>query len=266
MLYLVAQGPAPRQRWRHQLVPGSQYLLGRDVNCEFPIPWEPAISLRHATVSVQEEGVMIRQLGTARNPIYFQGHSTPEFILHPDQHCVIGTTTLLLQQVQDESPSPVDAPFQEFQFSEPELRQVRFDDADRRMDVLAKIPGVISEVRSRREMAAPLLALLLAGIRQAEAAAIVTRDRQGHIGTLRWDRRSETDGAVRPSTRLIKEAFLQRRSILHVWQGEQQSPARSDYTASAEFDWAYCTPVRSSREEAWGMYVAGRMDGLWVNP
>jgi adenylate cyclase len=75
---------------------------------------------------------------------------------------------------------------------------------------------------------------------------------------LNWDRRREAAGLVQPSSRLIGDALLRRRrSVLHVW--ESAKLADSKYTISAEFDWAYCTPVADGAS-SWGIYVAGGLD------
>lgn len=259
MFFLVAQGSAPRQRWRQQLDEGKVYFLGRSLDCDLPVPWEPVLSRKHCKLQLHGGELQVDRLPQAGNPVFLKGEETERFPLHSGQQFVIGQTSFSLQEVSAETPSPTDQPFQQFLFTPQELKQVRFDDADRRMEVLSRISSVIGEVRSRNEMAAQLLSLVLSGIRHAEAAAIVARDAHGHVSIVRWDRRSEVDGAVRPSTRLVKDALSQKRTILHVWEKSAREE-RADYTAFAEFDWAFCTPVRTGHTDGWGIYIAGRLD------
>ncbi|MCA9081822.1 MAG: FHA domain-containing protein [Planctomycetaceae bacterium] len=246
--------------------PGKSYHLGRSVDCELPVPWELALSRRHCQLRLVNDSLEVRRLPRATNSVYFQGEDAQQCEVHPGQQFVIGQTAFLLQESSADTPSPTDQPFQEFSFSPQELRQVRFEDADRRMEVLARLPTVIGEVRSREEMATQLLNLILAGIRHAEAAAIVVRDAAGHVSTVRWDRRMETDGSVRPSARLVRDAITQKKSILHVWEAARAAVPEQGYTASAEFDWAFCTPVRTGPDEGWGIYVAGKLDHPWTGP
>ncbi|MCA9090793.1 MAG: adenylate/guanylate cyclase domain-containing protein [Planctomycetaceae bacterium] len=266
MFHLVAQGSSPRQRWRQQLDGERTYLLGRSIDCDCPVPWESTLSRRHCQLRLVGESLEVRRLEQALNPVYFHGEEATLCRVAPGQQFVIGQTSFLLQETNAETPSPTDQPFQEFLFTPQELRQVRFEDADRRMEVLSRLPTVIGEVRSREEMATQLLNLILAGIRHAEAAAIVMRNAEGHVSIVRWDRRTETDGAVRPSTHLVKDALHQKRSVLHVWEGVRKEQVQNDYTATAEFDWAFCTPVRTGPDESWGIYVAGRLDHPWSGP
>jgi adenylate cyclase len=78
------------------------------------------------------------------------------------------------------------------------------------------------------------------------------------VQVLQWDRRRETAGAFRPSTRLALEAVAHRRqSVLHVWESPDQ-PA--EFTATQEFDWAFCTPVPGAPAERWGLYLGGRFE------
>ncbi|MCB9951055.1 MAG: adenylate/guanylate cyclase domain-containing protein [Planctomycetaceae bacterium] len=260
MFHLTAQGAAPRQRWRNSLEANREYFLGRSIDCELPVPWETMLSRRHCRLEVIGGALHVKRLPSAANPIFYKGEEVEGCNVLDGEQFVVGNTAFLFQEVPADTPSPNDQPFQEFLFTEQELRQVRFEDADRRMEVLSRLPTVIGEVRSRDEMAAQLLNLILAGIRHADAAAMVSKNRDDHVSIIRWDRRSEIDGMVRPSTRLVRDAMHQRRSILHVWEKTSQQSEGSDYTAIAEFDWAFCTPVRTGGEECWGLYIAGRLD------
>jgi adenylate cyclase len=47
--------------------------------------------------------------------------------------------------------------------------------------------------------------------------------------------------------------------VLHVWEGSALARG-SDYTVSAEFDWAFCTPIGPGSRTPWGLYVAGKLE------
>jgi adenylate cyclase len=146
-------------------------------------------------------------------------------------------------------------------FEPHELRKVRFRDADKRIDVLAHLPEVIWGARSESDLYHRLVNLILAGVGHAEAVAIVTAEGgdAGEPRVLHWDRRRETAGSFHPSSRLATDALVKRhRSVLHVWEPANRSG--ENYTAVAEFDWAFCTPVPQPTGAPWGLYVAGKLD------
>ncbi|MEX2288202.1 MAG: adenylate/guanylate cyclase domain-containing protein, partial [Planctomycetaceae bacterium] len=106
--------------------------------------------------------------------------------------------------------------------------------------------------------------LILAGVPHAEAVAVVAFDKEQGFQVRHWDRRRETAGEFRPSGRLAEDALSKRHlSVLHVW--ESHASVKQDYTAMAEFDWAFCTPVPGGAGAAWGLYVAGRLDRPFVD-
>ncbi len=121
--------------------------------------------------------------------------------------------------------------------------------------------------RSDDDLHHRLANLLLAGIAHADATAIVeiADDQTGEkpISVLHWDRRQETAGPVRPSTRLVRAAFSRTEgSVLHTWDAEHST---SEYTVVGEFNWAYCTPIRDVPGERRALYVAGRAPGTTAN-
>jgi adenylate cyclase len=85
---------------------------------------------------------------------------------------------------------------------------------------------------------------------------------------LHQERRFEADGSIRPSERLICNAYEEQKTVLHVWDESEQ--ADSTYTQHAGFNWAFCTPLsgqtltppagaRAIDHPA--LYIAGRSPG-----
>lgn len=252
---LIATGPDPRQRWRIRLHPNEPNVLGREHDGPLVIRWDSQISRRHAIVTVHNDALTVHVLPEAKNPVFFRGETSQDFQIRQGEHFVIGQTTFEL-----ESPdwagalTPAASPIDEVTFSRQALQGVRFRDADKRIEVLSNLPEVIWGARTDTELFSRLVNLLLAGITQAEAAAIVHWKASG-LEILHWDRRRETEGEIRPSVRLIREAIEERQqSILHVWE---KSTSVSDYTVAANTDWAFCTPVIGTATNGWGLYVTG---------
>jgi adenylate cyclase len=258
---LIANGPNSTQRWQVQLRADTEYVIGRSPDADLSVDWDAHISRRHAMLRAGKDGAEIRRLPPASNPLFFGGREVDECHVRPGEHFVLGGTSF--QLVDDRlalspSASPGSQPLEEVTFDRHQLERVRFHDADRRIDVLSHLPEVIWGARTESELHLRLVNLILTGVPHAEAAAIVDLDGD-RVRVHHWDRRRETAGAFQPSGRLVREAIHQRdRTVLHVWPSRDRQS--DDYTAMAEFDWAFCTPVASSAREIWGIYVAGRLD------
>ncbi|MEX0704467.1 MAG: adenylate/guanylate cyclase domain-containing protein [Planctomycetales bacterium] len=258
MLELTAQGPGPDQQWSRRLAPGESYELGRQRHLPLCVAWDERVSRRHARLRVANGHVLVERLPEAANPIFYGGRAVDECGVRPGEQFVIGGTSFRLTEAAHDAPSPGPLPVEELTFDRQELRNVRFSDADKRIEVLTRLPEVIWGARTESELHERLVDLILTGVEHAEAVAIVEPDEDDAVRVLHWDRRRATAGAFRPSARLVGDALTKRRrSVLHVW--ETHSAAPNDYTAVAGFDWAYCTPVAEQAAGPWGVYVAGRL-------
>ena len=124
--------------------------------------------------------------------------------------------------------------------------------------MLTSLPNVIRESGVEHDLHIGLCNLLLAGIRQADGIAIVSLGSDPSLAqVLHQERRFETNGGLRPSTRMIATALDQQRSILHLWD-ETASDSGAAYTQQAEFNWAFCTPFFSGVTDNRAVYVTGR--------
>ena len=267
MFELLALGPDRRQRVRCSLPPEETVCLGRDVAADLPIPWDPYISRRHADLKVTADGVEVTKRAEAVNPLFYLGEPVESCRLRGGEHFVIGSTSFQIVQVETGLQLPLVRTVEEVTFEPHELEQVRFRDADRRIDVLSRLPEVIWGARTDTEFFDRLVQLVLAGVTRSDAVAVVKWDRApgSSVRVVHWDRRRETAGEFRASSRLIRDALCKRRrTILHVWEPERR--AASDYTEVAEFDWAFCTPVTEQSSDPWGLYVAGRLERYEDNP
>lgn len=257
MWQILVQGQDPRQRAKQLLDPGKPYVIGRSVDCDIPVPWEKWLSREHVRLATSAAGVTVSKMNSSVNPVFFDGEDRDTMTLTAGQQFVIGQTSFLLREMQPMSPLP-HVPIQEISFSNLELQQVQFEDADRRMEALARLPAVIAMGLNQEEQAANLVSLVLAGIRHAEAAAVVALNPQDGVRVIAWERRKEAQGTFRPSVSLIRDAIREWKSVLHVW--EKNAEVTSDYTVQSEFDWSFCTPAARQGSEGWGIYVAGQLD------
>lgn len=254
-MILTATGAKNGQHASIAIEDGQSVSIGRAADVDVCIAWDSFISRNHATLTVGPR-ITVQCNSAARNSVFFNGESTPTCVLDRGQHFVIGETTFRV--TDDDTPSKsLDSPYEEVTFNRQQLRQVRFRDADRKLEVLSSLPEVIRGSRFDSELYIRLVDLLLAGVAHAEAAAVVRFEDGDDVELLHWDRRREAAGRFRPSARLVREAFRSGQTVLHVWESVDESD--DDYTQVAEFDWAFCTPVTSG-DASWGLYVAGRSE------
>ena len=146
MAELIAHGSTFENRWRRRLAADGEMMLGR--NCDgFTVPWDNQISRQHATLRVDGQRLHVRKIPAAGNPIFFRGAQTQAFSMDHGDHFVIGETTFNFTVNQALATVDVPNPIQQKTFSSQFLKQVRYRDADRRMNVLTRTPAATAGQR-----------------------------------------------------------------------------------------------------------------------
>lgn len=269
---LIAQGVEAQQRWRRGLPLRQPVLLGR-AGGAWAVPWDSHISRQHVRLEWTGDRLDVARLSDARNPVYLRGEERSEFSLRPGEHFVIGQTTFTLADQRVSITVDAPEPVQQQSYSAQYLKQVQFRNPDHRIEVLSRLPDVISGAAGDLELFVRLVSMLLAGVPRADATAVVSVERatEGQLDNenqsehrppvrvLHWDQRLMVDSDFQPSQGLIQEAVGQRRSVLHVWRGTEVGGSQQ-FTESEKFDWAFCTPVLGKSCPGWGLYVAGRFN------
>jgi len=257
---LIAQGGRPQHRWRRTLPAGQQLALGRSEGI-WQTPWDEQISRVHCHICWESGRLQVQRIPEARNPIFYGGQPVDAVSLAPGEHFVIGQTTFTLSNEQVDLTIDRPRPVTEQTFSPEYLKRLRFRDADQRIDAISQLPQVISTAAGDEEMFVSLVSLLLSGISRATAAAVVVADPYASEAdaprVLHWDRRLVTGESFRPSRKLILQAVESRQSIVHVWNDSTKNND-SNFTASENTDWAYCTPIEGNACRGWALYIAGR--------
>lgn len=255
MADLIAQGPERRERWRRHLAPNTTIRLGRAADT-WAVPWDNRISRYHARLTWADGLLQVEAEPGSTNPLFFGGEPTRQFTLRPSEHFVIGSTSFSL--VDEAARVTIDAPLPISQqtFSPEYLRQVAFRHARKQIEALTQLPEVVSGATTDQELYVRLVNLLLTGTSMAKAVAVVRVAPEeldaGEIEVLHWDQSEESSAEFQPSAQLIRDAFLQRQSVLHTWH--RTAPSES---FGEEFDWACCTPVPGVSCEGWAIYLAG---------
>lgn len=262
---LIAQGPRPQDRWRRNLPdPNIEAVLGRSSE-PWAVAWDDRISRRHAKIRWNGLKLEVSKLPESRNLVFFRGQQRDDFTVSIGEHFVIGQTTftLLDQQVHV---SLQDAPaFAAQTFSANLLRQSKYRDADRRIEVLGKLPEIIAGSSTDEELCVRIVNVLLLGIPQAAFVAILqlqpkgVGDSDAKVDILHWDCRSLSGQSFSPSGQLVRSAIQTKESVLHVWNRSIES--KHSYTQSENVDWAFCTPIIADACPGWAIYVAGDFAG-----
>jgi adenylate cyclase len=262
---LIAQGPQPENRWRRNLQPGMRQIIGRQAGA-WSTPWDDRISRLHVEIVYAGGRLQVTALESARNPIFFRGAKTENFNLGPGDHFVIGATTFTFVDQRIQVSLDVPHPSLERTFSVDELRRQPFREPDRRLDVLSRLPDVISGSGTDQELFVRLVNLLLSSIDRATAAAVVAVGGKQSGGSqtpevkivevLHWDRRILADSDFRPSERLIRQAVAGGECVAYTWSGTQPR-GEEQFTLNEGIDWALCSPVPGNACSGWALYVTG---------
>ena len=288
---LIAQGPTPSDRWRRPLpkasAGASSVLLGRTA-AGWSVPWDDRISRIHVSLHWNGTRLEVARLADARNPIFYKGMRQDQFDIGVGDHFVIGQTTFSLvdQRIKVLSQSDEPPAMTEHSYAPSLLRQARYRDADRRIEVLSRVPEIISSSSSDEEMCVRVVNVLMQGIPQAGFVAIVADQRSGGanavpfvpapslkgkslsetnqfgIRLLHWDARNLSGSQFNPSAQLIQQSTASHESVLHVWSRTTDATSKTSYTQTENVDWAFCTPINSEACPGWAIYVAGDFSNL----
>ena len=182
---------------------------------------------------------------------------------------MIGHTTFTLVEEEVDIAEKLSEPSREQSFSPQYLRRAKYRHASERIDVLSRLPQLITDATNESTLFSSLVNLLLAGIPRADAVALVAaspdEDAEQRVNLLHWDRRRLLGGRFRPSERLILKSARSQQSVLHVWSASERP---SEFTASEDMDWAFATPVPSGklpelvhlrRRQFWGAHLRSRL-------
>lgn len=270
MAELIAHGSSLENRWRRRLPTESEIVLGRACH-GFTVPWDNQISRQHATLHFDGKRLSVCKIPSAGNPIFFRGTETQEFTLEHGDHFVIGETTFNFTVNQAMATVDVPNPIQQKTFSTQFLKQVRYRDADRRMNVLTRLPDVIASAANEEDLLTKMVNTLLAGISSASTIGVIKYlVEDGQTEVVHWDRRSISGGDFEASQRLIRQSVEGGETVLHFWdksasQGPGGEDRQSQYTFDLSNDWAFACPLDASQDGAlpaaadrWVIYVTGR--------
>lgn len=258
---LIAQGPTSEDRWRRE-VPSAmtrrEIVIGRS-EADWNVPWDAKVSRAHVGLKPLGNGrVQVTRLKSARNPVFHRGARAGQFTLVLGDHFVIGSTTFTLTNRPGSSDSSDLADVTEHAYDHAVLRRRNFRDAASRIEVLSRLPDLITNSGGDEELLVRVVRVMLQAIPSASAVAVVAIDADrgdsNALEILHYDSRVGGREGAPVSAGLARSAIDKRESVLHLWAGNRED---ATFTASDEVDWAFCVPLRSEACLGWGLYVTG---------
>jgi adenylate cyclase len=265
---LIAQGPSSEDRWRREIpdpTSRTDIVIGRS-GADWNVPWDAMISRAHVRLTPQlDDRVEVRCTTSARNPVFHRGNKVLFFTLVPGDHFVIGQTTFTLANRPGASESSSANDLTEHAYDLTALRRRHFRDAGSRIEMLSRLPDLITSSSSTEELLVRVTSVLLHATPAASAVAIVAVDKSANhaeqessvVKILHYDSRIAGKDGPPVSARLVRSTIEKRESILQLWPANRVDS--SAYTASEDVDWAFCVPLRSEACAGWALYVTGQL-------
>ncbi|MEM8946507.1 MAG: adenylate/guanylate cyclase domain-containing protein [Planctomycetota bacterium] len=259
MAELIAIGKDEKQQWWQSIPEGEEVLLGRAPRTGWSVPWDRLISREHAYVRLVDDQLEVRELDTARNPIFFEGAQRKQFFVDPDCEFRIGETTFRFELHQ---PDPSHKPtVVEHTLAREHVATPMFQNASSCLEALCKMPKMIQGARTDVEFASQIVDLLLESLAGAVAVAVMQYEVDDAAEVtdpvlMRWNSREGAVNRFRPSRRLVNRAFDKKQSVMHLWT--EAAADNTQFTMNDDLDWAFCTPIATCSNERWCLYVSGK--------
>jgi len=308
MAELVVKGPAG-QTFRQQFVEGQVTRLGRAPASGWAVSWDRSISREHADICWKNGMLTVTCLPTAANPIRLRGAPMREIVVGGSEAFEIGQSSFYVEvtyvsvvsaaaptaeavptpafripqptALDAHSRSPANSPREMFEtkdvadvieenfFRTADLSSVAFGDPERQLEVLSKLPKLITEAQSDVDLAFLLCGIILEAIPPATAVAVAMFD-EGDVQfmkesannpnneipkpkLMRVQTREDYEGRFLPSRRLLRKALVKGESAMHI----VGDVGGSVFTMASSLGWAFCVPITAESCIGWCLYVSG---------
>lgn len=280
-LHVTISGQESSQRLQKTLAEGESVRVGRATKQGWEVPWDQMISREHAVLTWAEGKLHVQCLEQARNSLIYRGQPSREIRLGKDEWFQIGRTTFHASYVVDgtkargpksqlvefmEEKAGDDSDREERSFSPAELRQARFTNAEKQMEILERLPERISTSQSDDDLGGMLSQLLLDAIPAAVAVAVAHFDESGlpkemsqldefpQALFMRVQTRDDYTGRFSPSRRMFLKCLQKQECVMHIFS----AGGETSFTVSEGLGWAFCSPIKTESTRGWCMYVSGQ--------
>ena len=220
---------------------------------------------------IRGDEFLIRCLEAATNSLLHGGKKHRRLRLTAGESFQIGSTEFrcidLNKEPQGSSLKFSDAEIQagaqrvrESAYSSEKLQQTEFGNPADQIEILANLPEHIASTSSDEELAVKVAGLLLQGIPQADAVAVVQyaesdlswtpelSSQPPAPGLVRVASREDYLGRFRPSRRLMLKSLQLGQSVIHIIDREGDT---GQFTISDGFGWSFSSPIRGKACLGW---------------
>ena len=227
MANLIATGIDEQQYWHRELTMGEVIRLGRAPRQGWAVPWDSRVSREHAELELTGQGLRVRELETARNPILYRDKPISEFVVVSGDEFRIGHTTFQFHEEYSSQSSTTT--FIEHTYTNKELRAFGVKNSESCFESLCDIPRLISESKTDKQFATEIVELLLDAMPDVGVVAIIQFDSSADYDApepklMRWSSHHESVKRFNPSRRLMAKVLQRRCSAIHLWDVSQSTP------------------------------------------
>lgn len=274
-LLISIQGSLASQRLELSLPVGVLTRVGRQPQSGWSVPWDKMISREHADFLWDGERLQIDVTENARNPVVHHSKQVRTVRIEPGDWFQIGQTTFQTRWLTEpaDGSQPLEATTSFLMstkdgYTPAELRKYQFENAAQQLELLSELPEGLRKATTDQELCSTLSRLLLAALPQAVAVAVSHYDISDLPSdpylltdfpkplTMRVELRDDYSGRFQPSRRMIWQALVNERSLIHISSGGDNPD--SGITLSEGLGWSFCCPVRGVATKGWCLYVSGR--------
>ncbi|HCS54431.1 adenylate/guanylate cyclase domain-containing protein [Rubinisphaera sp.] len=264
--------------FQKELSEGESVTVGRASECDWVIDWDTTISRKHAIFKMEKGQFVANLVPQARNPILYNDLKLRDISLNPGQSFRIGYSKIQIERKKsalqtitktiEYEPLFSERSSSESQsFSSLDLKQIPFSHSERQLEMLSRLPEIISTSQSDDEFGERISNMLLQAMPKSTAVAVakfdVTAlppdetmiDQFPKPEILRVIHRKNYPGRFIPSRRVILQALRQNSSVVHVLEDENDA---GEVTMSDGLNWAFCSPIGGESSRGWCLYVAGQ--------
>ncbi len=253
---LIALGDQNTGQWQKSLPKGETIRVGRAPSSGWAVPWDQYISREHFDIVWDGQAIQLTCVDEARAPIVTSGEKLRDVSLSVGEDFRVGKTRFRIAWPNSQTETDL---LEEQVYSRISLGSYHFELAERRLELLSRLPSLIENVKDEDDFAEKLSSYLLSSIPRATAAAVLKCDNleeeQLAINRMRWQNKNPESESFNPSRRLIKRAIECQGTVQYFWSRNSDSSIL--FTLNEDLDWAFCTPMQSLGCEGWAFYVAG---------
>ncbi len=272
---LRVSGPEFSQRIQKTLGLDQKLRFGRAPKDGLAVPWDLKISREHADMFWDGRFLTVICTEKATNPIVYHGEKVRKAEISLGDGFRIGSTVFLVVEnimnaldrfdCLEELGTIVD------EIPPSSLEGVSSDIAssESQMELLAKLPYILSKSKTDEDLAEKVCSLLLNAIPQAEGVAVASVEEavvadggpnpsgEGNFETVmfRLDKREDFSGSFRPSKKMIERSIERQQSSIETSFERIASDESSLGESGAH--WILVSPVTGESECDWCLYVSG---------